>query len=65
MNIRRHLVSSVLPLLLLCCFTGQPADEAVAAKEPVAEKVNTGRALPEKVTFTEHIAPIVLSLIHM
>jgi hypothetical protein len=61
MNIRRDLVSSVLPLLLLCCFTGLQADEALPAKEPAAEKVKTAKALPAKVTFTEHIAPIVFN----
>ncbi|SVD52119.1 uncharacterized protein METZ01_LOCUS404973, partial [marine metagenome] len=61
MNTRRDIVFSALTFLLLSFCTGLQADEAVPANEPAAEKVKTEKALPEKVTFTEHIAPIVFN----
>ncbi|MEC8895655.1 MAG: hypothetical protein VX675_04970, partial [Planctomycetota bacterium] len=63
MNIRRRTVSFVLSCLLLCCcpclLAGEPA--GAPAEGPAAEKVRTEKALPEKVTFTEHIAPIIFN----
>ena len=63
MNIRRRTVSFVLSCLLLCwcpcLLAGEPAGAPVAG--PAAEKVKAEKALPEKVTFTEHIAPIIFN----
>ena len=63
MNIRRVFVSLACLSLSFCGFLSPLAaeDAAVLKKEPTAVTVEAQKPLPEKVTFSEHIAPIIFN----
>ena len=63
MNIRRVFVSLACLPLSFCGFLSLLAaeDAAVLKKEPVAVTAEAQKPLPEKVTFSEHIAPIIFN----
>lgn len=63
MNIRRVFVSLASLCLAFCwCLSTKAVDEAaVSAKEPGVVTANAPKPLPQKVTFNEHIAPIIFN----